>query len=79
MSGIYESREFVFYKRMMQFSHMRGVDDRVDSLCRGCEHHRPNWEYRFCEYTECPMMKGFLTFREECYEDGGDEDAGIQS
>ena len=36
-----------------------------DFLCRGCPHHRPDWEYRFCEFLECPYMRGVQTFWEE--------------
>ena len=79
MSRSSESREFNFYKKLMQHSHLRGREERVDSLCIGCENHRPDWEYRFCKYTECPLLNGFKTFREECYEDGGETDASISS
>ena len=72
-----ESREYIFFKRLMRQSCRTGADLPVDYICRGCSNHRPTWDYRFCVHTECPMMKGFKTFREEFYEDGGEDDAGI--
>ena len=74
-----ESREYIFFRRMMRQSCKTESELPVDFACRGCEYHRPNWEYRFCEHTECPMMKGFKTFREEFYEDGGEGDGRLSS
>ena len=40
----------------------------ADDVCIGCPHHRAGWQYRFCEYVECPEIKGFKTYREEYYQ-----------
>lgn len=45
---------------------------REDFLCGCCPHHRPDWKYRFCEYIECPYIKGVKTFWEETYGHGSE-------
>lgn len=77
MSKEDEKRAFIFYKRLMRQSYKQGTDYPVDFACSGCRNHRPDWKYRFCVLTECPYLKGFKTFREKFYEDGGETDAGI--
>ncbi len=57
---------FCFFSSLMQPD---GDEYPVDGICEGCKNHKPEWEYRFCRYTECPKMAGFKTFREEY--DGG--------
>lgn len=32
------------------------------------QEYRPDWDYRFCVFTECPKMKGVKTFWEEVYQ-----------
>ena len=66
-------RSFCSFKGLMQ---PEGTDYPVDSICDGCRYHEPDWEYRFCRFTECHGITGFMTFREE---PGGKEtgDGGI--
>lgn len=67
-------RSFCFFKNLMLPD---GADYPVDSICDGCQYHEPDWEYRFCRFTECPGIKGFKTYREEA--DGKDgKYGGIQ-
>ena len=65
-------RSFCFFKSLMQPD---GAEYPIDSICDGCRYHEPEWEYRFCRFTECPGIPGFKTFREEY--DG--KDAGYGS
>lgn len=63
-------RRLSHYELMMRKAADDSFDVSEDFLCRCCEHHRPDWEYRFCEFTECPYMKGVKTFWEKAYDDG---------
>ena len=60
-----QDNSFNAFRSLMQ----PGCNDRAaaDDICMGCPHHRSDWKYRFCEYVECPKIKGFLTYREEFY------------
>lgn len=54
-------------KRFMEHGSRAINEIKEDALCVGCKFHRPNWEYRFCRFVECPEFKGAKTFREEYY------------
>lgn len=58
------------YEIMMKRASDKAFGFSVDFLCKGCPHHRPNWKYRFCEFPECPQMKGMQTFWEEGVKNG---------
>lgn len=59
-----KSRSSCFFENLMQ-PEEHTKDYPVDSICEGCRYHEPEWEYRFCRFTECPGIKGFMTFRDE--------------
>lgn len=56
------------YEMLMKNASNEGFEMTEDFLCQGCPHHRPDWEYRFCEFLECPQVKGVKTFWEEVLE-----------
>ena len=52
----------IFYEQLMQQSpNLRCLDTLA---CQNCKHYRPEWKYRFCEFTECIFVSGFKTFKE---------------
>ena len=59
-------KSFNAFKQLMQPGNCEKT--KADDVCAGCIHHRSGWKYRFCEYVECPEMKGFKTYREEFYQ-----------
>lgn len=58
--------EFEVFKEMMETTGIKTGDS--DDICCGCKYHRPKFQYRFCQFTECPYIKGFKTYRERYYE-----------
>lgn len=66
MQGVFKS-----YKRFMEFSSTEIHEVEVDELCIGCRNHRPDWDYRFCRFIECPYIEGMKTFKEETFRCGG--------
>ena len=65
MTGKRLGRYDILMKRMSD----PGFEVSEDFLCHGCPHHRPKWEYRYCEFLECPHMKGVKPFWEEVLRD----------
>ena len=61
------------YEVMMRRASDETFEISEDFLCMGCPRHRPDWEYRFCEFLECPHMRGVQTFWEEVLLDVGKE------
>ena len=55
------------FEALMRAGHQRDrPNDRdEDTFCRSCRHYRPDWEYRYCRFAECPYFNGLKTFREE--------------
>ena len=64
------SKRLTRYEILMQKASDERYEISEDFLCLGCAHHRPDWEYSFCEFLECPHMKGVQTFWEEVLQDG---------
>ena len=62
----------VRYEILMRKASDKTFEISEDYFCRGCKHHRPDWDYRFCVFTECPKMKGMKTFWEEVYHSGSE-------
>lgn len=56
---------FSRYEMMMKRSADDSFEISEDFLCKGCRYHRPDWDYRFCIFLECPFVKGQQTFWEE--------------
>lgn len=50
------------YDIIMKRAPDRTFEMTEDFLCKGCCHYRPDWKYRFCEFLECPYVKGQKTF-----------------
>lgn len=65
----FTERRLVRYEQLMLRTPDESFDISEDFLCQGCKYHRPDWDYRFCVFTECPKMKGVKTFWEEVYQD----------
>ncbi len=65
---------FNFYRNIMQEKPDQNRKCEKTYPCSGCRWYRPDWKYRFCEYLECPMIKGFMTFRDEIDDKRGDGD-----
>ena len=58
--------EFEAFKQMMEQT--AGVKQGdADEICAGCRYYRADFMYRFCQFTECPYIKGFKTYRERYY------------
>lgn len=57
------------YDIIMKRASDRTFEITEDFLCKGCCHYRPDWKYRFCEFLECPYVKGQKTFWEEVVKD----------
>ena len=68
MSSMMTSRRLSAYEALMRQIPGSPMEITEDHLCTGCRNHRPDWDYRFCVYTECPNIKGMKTFWEEVYE-----------
>ena len=60
---------FVCYDIIMKRASDTTFEMTEDFLCQGCCHYRPDWKYRFCEFLECPYVKGQKTFWEEVMQD----------
>lgn len=61
MATFFTTGESGLYEQVMQQKPKYGKDDYG---CNGCPHHRPEWKYRFCVFTECKFVSGFFTFKE---------------
>ena len=59
--------QFEAFREMMEQGIKTEKGD-ADEICVGCQYYRPDFKYRFCQYTECRWIKGFKTFRERYYE-----------
>ena len=70
MSSMMTSRRLSAYEQMMVQTPLSHREMAEDAFCSGCPYHRPNWEYRYCAFTECLQMKGMKTFWEGGYPDG---------
>ena len=58
------------FEEMMRAGHQRDRPYRdEDIFCRSCRYFRPDWEYRYCRFTECPYICGLNTFRREARDD----------
>lgn len=54
---VFTEKRLIRYEQLMLRVSDESFDILEDFLCQGCEHHRPDWEYRFCVFTECPKIK----------------------
>lgn len=57
------------YKKFMEHGSRSVNDIEEDIFCAGCKYHRPDWDYRYCRFIECPDIKGAMTYREEYYQE----------